>query len=579
MTMKRIVSLVLVAAVVGGAVWGYLYAQSRGNTPKYRTTRIERGPLTAAVSATGNLNAVTTVQVGSQVSGQIKDLFADFNTLVRKDQLIARIDPETFEAKVNQAKADMDSSRATVLNQQAQVERARADVENAKAAYAEAKANTAKAQVTVVDSRRDLVRKDELFHKDLIAKSDYDASEVTRDSSVALLDAAKAKEQSLAAGIQSMAAQLKVAEAMLKSAEAQVVLKQAALKQAQVDLDHTQIRAPVNGVVVSRAVDVGQTVAASLQAPVLFTIAEDLTKMQVETSVDEADIGRIKLQDQATFTVDAFPAQTFTGTVTQIRKAAQVVQNVVTYTVIIGVDNPGGRLLPGMTANVKMVVAEKPDVVKVANAALRFRPPGDSGPAPGGPGGVGGQRGSGAGAPPSGGRQPAAGSQPGDGATAGGRSPEAIRERLVKSLNLTEEQQRKLDPILNESRRQTQALQGVPDDQRQQRAAKVRETTRAQIREILTADQRVKYDERASVAAAEGRGAEARGGSSGRVYVIDASGKPKAINVVLGISDGAATEIVRGDVTEGQEVITGLGGAGSAQRPGAPTTGGPRLRL
>src|SRR3989441_1098724 len=250
--MRRIVSVVIVAVLVGGGVFAYLYTQSRGNAPKYRVARVERGPLTAAVSATGNLNAVVVVQVGSQVSGMVKDLMVDFNSIVKKNQVIARIDPDIFEARVNQAKADLDSSRANVLNQDAQVERARADAEPARA---------------------------------------------------------------------------------------QVKRKDAALKQAQVDLDHTPILAPVDGVVVSRQVDVGQTVAASLQAPVLFTIAQDLTRMQVETSVDEADIGRIKLDDRAGFTVDAFPGETFVGTVTQIRKAAQIVQNVVTYTVVVAVAN------------------------------------------------------------------------------------------------------------------------------------------------------------------------------------------------------------------------------------------------
>src|SRR5213596_3836267 len=176
---------------------------------------------------------------------------------------------------------------------------------------------------------------------------------------------------------------------MLESSRSQVEQKDAALKQTQVDLDHTTISAPVDGVVVARQVDVGETVAASLQAPVLFTIAQDLTKMQVETSVDEADIGRVKLNDQATFTVDAFPNETFVGRVTQIRKAAQVVQNVVTYTVVVAVDNPSGRLLPGMTANVKLVVAQKPSVLKVPNAALRFRPSGVEATTPAAPAGPG----------------------------------------------------------------------------------------------------------------------------------------------------------------------------------------------
>src|SRR5262249_31635237 len=186
--MKRVVSLVAVALVVGGAVWAYLYAQSRGNVPKYRTVKVERGPLTAAVSATGNLNAVITVQVGSQVSGQIKELRADFNTVVKRGQLIALIDPEIFEAKVNQAKGDLEAAQATVLNQAAQVEKARADVENAKSALAEAKAQTAKSQVALVDARRDYDRKKELMSKELIAKSDLDSSQANHDQAVAQLE-------------------------------------------------------------------------------------------------------------------------------------------------------------------------------------------------------------------------------------------------------------------------------------------------------------------------------------------------------------------------------------------------------
>src|SRR5215510_10589943 len=387
--MKRIVPLVLVAVMVGAGVFGYLYTQSRGSAPKYRTARVERGPLTAAVSATGNLNAVVVVQVGSQVSGQIKELTVDFNSIVKKNQVIARIDPDIFEAKVNQARADVDSASAAVLNQEAQVERARADVDNARAALVEAKAFTAKAQVQSVDAKRDYDRKTELFARQLIAKGDLDTSQATYDAAAAQLDSTRAREQALGSGIQSAIAQLRVAQAALASARAQVKQKDAALKQAQVDLDHTTILAPVDGVVVSRQVDVGQTVAASLQAPVLFTIAQDLTRMQVETSVDEADIGRLKLDDRASFTVDAFPGETFTGTVTQIRKAPQVVQNVVTYTVIVGVENPSGKLMPGMTANVKLVVAQKPNALKVPNAALRFRPAGvDAPPAAGSASGV-----------------------------------------------------------------------------------------------------------------------------------------------------------------------------------------------
>jgi HlyD family secretion protein len=562
--MKRLVSIVLVAGVVGAGVWGYFYAQSRGAAPKYRTARVEQGPLTAAVSATGNLNAVTTVQVGSQVSGQIKELSADFNTLVKKNQVIARIDPEIFEAKVNQARADVASALATVINQEAQVQKAKADVENARASLAEAKANTAKAQVMVIDGKRDFDRKTELFNRELIARSDLDSSQATHDSAGALVDAARAKEQSLVAGIQSALAQLRVVDAQLQASRAQVDQKKAALVQAQVDLDHTTIRAPVNGVVVSRAVDVGQTVAASLQAPTLFTIAEDLTKMQVEVSVDEADIGRIKLEDRSSFTVDSFPGQTFTGLVVQIRKAAQVVQNVVTYTVVVGVDNPGGRLLPGMTANVKMIVAEKPSVLKVPNSALRFRPAGtDSGPAAAGPA-------TGAAAV-----EPGQGGGGRQGAGGGGRqSPEQIRERLVKGLGLSEEQQKKLDPILADSRQQLTALQGQPDQERQAQARKIREASRVRIREILTPEQRVKYDESTGTGEARG-GGDPRSGAPGRVWVLDGD-KVKAIALTLGISDGAATEVLRGELKEGQEIIVGAAGSG---KPASGSGAAPRLRL
>src|SRR3989475_3515586 len=351
--MKRVLSLVFLLSLVGAGVWAYSSVHDGASAPAYRFARVERGPLAAAVSATGNLNAVITVQVGSQVSGQITQLSADFNSVVRQGDVIARIDSEIFEAKVNQAKADLDSAKAAVLNQQAQIERSRADVANARAAHAEAKAQTAKARIAVVDTKRDLGRKTELFARQLIAKSDLDSAQAAHDSTGAQLDSARAHEQALASAIQSAIAQLRVAEAMLASARAQVKQEEAGLKQAQVDLDHTTIRAPVQGVVVSRQVDVGQTVAASLQAPVLFTIAQDLTKMQVETSVDEAGIGRIKLHNPATFTVDAFPGETFEGAVTQIRKAAQILQNVVTYTVVVAVDNPAGKLPPGMPANVQ----------------------------------------------------------------------------------------------------------------------------------------------------------------------------------------------------------------------------------
>lgn len=314
--------------------------------------------------------------------------------------------------------------------------------------------------------------------------------------------------------------------------------------QAQADLDHTTIRAPVDGVVISRAVDVGQTVAASLQAPTLFTIAEDLTKMQVEVSVDEADIGRIKLDDRASFTVDSFPAQTFTGTVTQIRKAAQVVQNVVTYTVVVAVHNPGGRLLPGMTANVKMIVAEKPRVLKVPNAALRFRPasavdakaPLD---APSGP-------------------------------QAGGQGGQDFRNRIEQELKPSEAQRAQLNEIFSESRQKFARVREMTGDgNRRKEAERVRAETNARIAEILTAEQRPAWERLLAEAGSRGQA------TSGRVYVLE-NGEPKPLDVRLGLSDGVSTEVLAG-LAENQEVITGTV---DARAPAAPASGGlPRGRF
>jgi len=560
--MKRVIFLVVVALLLGAGIWGYLYAQSRNSSPKYRLASVEQGPLTAAVSATGNLNAVVTVQVGSQVSGQIKELLVDYNSIVKKGQIIARIDPQIFQAQVNQAKADLEAARAAVLNQTATVEKAKADVENARAALAQGKAQTAKADAAQADAKRIFDRNAELFNRRLVAQADRDTAEANYDQSVAQSQAARATEQSLAAMIESSLAQLRVQEAALKSARAQVDQKTAALTQAQTNLDYTTIQAPVDGVVVSRAVDVGQTVAASLQAPTLFTIAQDLTKMQVETSVDEADIGRIKLEDRATFTVDAFSGESFAGIVTQIRKAAQVVQNVVTYTVVISVDNPGGRLLPGMTANVKLVYAEKPRVLKVPNAALRFRPAGaDPGPA-------------GSGRGPQSGPSPTTAGESGSGA----RSVAEMGERLVTALGLSAEQQKKLEPILADAREQMAALRDLPDGENRARAAKIREATRAKIRDILTAEQRAKYDQ---FAGRQRRGgAPVAGGTPGRIWVLDADSKPKPVWLTLGLSDGTMTEVLAGDLKEGQEVITGIAGAQQNRTtPGSSGGSAPRLRL
>jgi HlyD family secretion protein len=316
-----LVLLLVVAAVT------VLWLKGTTATVQYKTMKVERGPITATVSATGKVNAVVTVQVGSQVSGTIQKLFVDFNSPVKKDQVVAQIDPALFEAQVEQA-------RAKLANDEANVE---------------------KAKVALVDAKRNLGRMDELLAKNLIAQSDKDTAQTAADS----------------------------AQAGVKAAQAQVVQDRAALQLAQTNLDYTTIRSPVDGIVISRNVDVGQTVAASLQAPVLFTIAQDLTEMQVDSSVDEADIGQVKVGEEAEFTVDAYPSSPFHGTVHDVYNQPLIVQNVVTYDAIIRVKNPDLKLKPGMTANITITVGHQEDAIKLPNAALRYRPEPTAGsPAP-----------------------------------------------------------------------------------------------------------------------------------------------------------------------------------------------------
>jgi HlyD family secretion protein len=304
--------------VIAIAVPAILLFRSKGNEIKFRTEKIIRGDIEMSVTATGTVNPVTTVLVGTQVSGTIKNIYVDFNSPVKKGQLIARIDPALFEAQVNQARANL------LL----------------------AKANLEKAQATSVDAKRTMERNKELLAKSLIAQSDFDTAETNYET----------------------------ADASVSAAKSQVIQSEAALSSAETNLFYTKIVSPVDGIVVSRNVDVGQTVAASFQTPTLFSIAQDLTKMQIDTNVAEADIGGVKVGQNVEFTVDAYPDTTFKGKVWQVRNAPIIVQNVVTYDVVIQVDNPELKLKPGMTANVSIIVSISKDVLKIPNAALRFRP-------------------------------------------------------------------------------------------------------------------------------------------------------------------------------------------------------------
>ncbi len=335
---------IAVLAVLGVALWWWS-RQPADSGVTYKTAPLERGALTAAVSSSGTVNPVSQVSIGSQVSGQIKEMRVDFNSEVKQGQLIARIDPQTFEYKVSQAAADLESARALVLNASANVGAVQAGV--------------SRARLDADNALRDQTRKQELLTRQFISAADFDNA---RNAAGTLGEALKVS-----------LAQLEVARAQVVAAQATVRQRDAALAQARVDLQRTEIRSPVDGVVIKRSVDVGQTVAASLQAPELFIIARNLSDMQVEAAVDEADIARVQVAQPVSFTIDAFAGRTFEGRVNQIRKAAISAQNVVTYTVIVRFANPGALLLPGMTANVRIATEVRGDVLKVPNAALRVR--------------------------------------------------------------------------------------------------------------------------------------------------------------------------------------------------------------
>jgi HlyD family secretion protein len=364
--MRRAVIALLIIAVAGVGAWIY-FVRRAGPEIGAVTSPITRGDIVDAVSTTGTLQPVTTVQIGSQVSGNISYLGADFNSIVKQGQIIAKLDPSLLQAQLEQ-------SRANVLRSQADV--------------AQSEANLARARVALLDAQQKYARAKQLDAKGLAPQADMDAAKIAVDTAQSSLQSS---------------------EAALNSAKASVNQSQANFNQAQVNLEHTIITSPVDGIVTQRSVDVGQTVASSLQAPTLFIIAVDLTKLQVSANIDEADIGRIRPGQRATFRVDAYPTDTFEGTVAQVRLQPVVVQNVTTYATIINAPNADLKLRPGMTATLRVEVSQKTDVLRVPSAALRFRPTADvfealNQPVPpealgGGRGGRGGARGGGSGGP------------------------------------------------------------------------------------------------------------------------------------------------------------------------------------
>jgi len=342
---------------VATATWRML---AKPSTPAFVTATVQRGDISRTISATGKVQAVTTVQVGTQVSGTVSQIFVDYNSPVKKGQIIAQLDQEQLQAQLVQSRAALTSAQMAVQN-------AQVNVTGMQAAVEAAQANVARLQAAVDDAQINFNRTQELFNEKLVATRDLEVARAT-------LNQAIAQKQQGVAQLNQAKTQVASSRAQVSQAQAQAAQASAQVTAAASNLDKTIIRAPIDGVIVARSVDPGQTVAASFNTPTLFLIANDLTQMQVLADIDEADVGQLTTESKVNFTVDAFPTETFEGRIAQIRLAPQVVQNVTTYTAVINVSNPDGKLMPGMTANVTAITAERNNVLTIPNAALRFRP-------------------------------------------------------------------------------------------------------------------------------------------------------------------------------------------------------------
>jgi HlyD family secretion protein len=485
---KYLITIVIIVLVLAGGFFLYQWSGKDGSNQKFRLAKIERGEINFVVTATGTINPVINVLVGSQVSGTIKALHADFNSQVKEGQVIAQIDPAIFQAQVDQAKASVLTNQANLLNAQSNLENA--------------KANLVKADVAVLDAKRTLDRNLPLVEKKVIAQATMDTAQTNYDTAVAQRDVAKAQVGS--------------ATSQVASSKAQVEQAKAALNMAETNLRYATIRSPVNGTVISRNVDVGQTVAASLQAPTLFTIAKDLTKMQVDTNVSEADVGRVTVGQDATFTVDAYPGRNFRGKVFEVRNAPIILQNVVTYDVVIQVDNKDLKLKPGMTANVSVMIAHREGALKIPNAALRFRP-----------------------------ESAKQGSLPEKSSESSESRGRLLIERLTRELNLTPDQQSKLEMVLKSSKQEFQEISQKmkPEEAR----GRIQGLIRQKIAGILTDQQIQKLKELPESSQSERK--------TGRVWILSPERKPTPVSIVLGITDGTFSEVISGDLREGGEVI------------------------
>jgi HlyD family secretion protein len=531
-TKRKLRTLVTIILVLAVAAAGYHYLGPSDTQPgeDYLTVPVSRGEVSRTVSSTGLLQAVVTVQVGSQVSGRIKELHADFNSVVKKDQTLAIIDPANFEAQLERAKASLATAKATVKS-------AAANLINRKAELESARANVEVGEVNLKEAERELKRSHELYEAEVISDRDLENAQ-------ALFDQAKARLSQNRAQVSQVEASIRSAHAQNDQAAANVQEATASLKMADVNLRYTTITSPIDGVVIERNVDIGQTVAASFQAPVLFLIANDLTKMQVIAQIDEADIGAISEMAQVDFAVDAFPGQSFEGKISEIRLSSKLpnsdtqnqsgggATNVVVYNVIIDVENPQLKLRPAMTANVNFVVARESDVLTVANSALRFRPAGMS------PEEIRAlMRGGG-------GRRP-----PGTGSSTAMAGPGPDRAGVSEAS-------------VGGARQERRRWGGGPGGRRRGPRGGREEMSHAEVG-ISTIEQ---YGIRPGPKIRFPR-AERPRPRPGLLWVLDENAEPQPRRVLLGITDGRETAILRGDLEEGEEIITWkLDESGQVQR-------------
>jgi HlyD family secretion protein len=550
-TMQRLIAIAIAAATILAAAV-YLFPDGAPAEGSYRLARIDRGEIIATVNASGTINPTTTVIVGSQLSGQVVEILADYNSKVTAGQVVARLNSDQIRARLDAARADLAQMRAQRQVQEGMIEKVRADTEKARAMQADAEAQAARNEALLSDSERIFQRQSELRARGYAAEQVYDTARTTRDAQQAALNSARAQVNSAKASIAGLAADLRVAQANFEAVGAQIMQREASVRQIEVDLRNTEIKSPVSGVVVQRNVELGQTVAASLQSPTLFLIADDLHHMEIAANIDETDVGRIREGLRASFTVTAYPGRSFEGTVKQVRLGSQTVQNVVIYTTIVSIENPRLELLPGMTANLRIETERRSNVLRVPNAALRWRPPSLA---------------------PEAGVAPSAQQvgQPTQQRT-GGNGSVRLREfvdALKSEIRLSAEQAREIDAAVADMRKSFTGEMAAGGDaaERRERTRALRQEFEQRIEATLTSEQRPAFEEIRKRFADTSAG---RAAQTGRVFVSGRDGKPQGVTLSLGASDGSVTEVLSG-IDLNREVI--IGGAPRSDS----TTRGPRF--